>query len=217
MSLGPSAKATRTLATASLTQAAPASRGHAEFELVHAAIERLGRLADLFVLRRAQLALLVGLSEQQWHVLEEISTEHFMPSMFARRMESSPAYVSKVLRQLLDQRVVRVSVSTDDGRQRRYELTPSGKRVLGRLREQRRRAIAAIWSDLPEKELESFLALSDRLISRIERYAQRENTAQHQDTAKRQSRAQPQSAQRQNSAQREQNLDPFRRGAASLE
>src|SRR5688572_13926862 len=86
-------------------------------------IEQLQRLADLFVQRREQLARAVGLTVQQWHVLEEISDEHFMPSMFARSRESSAAAVSKIIRQLLDKGLVAVAVDAKDGRVRRYTLT----------------------------------------------------------------------------------------------
>src|SRR5688572_9901830 len=107
----------------------------------HAAIDTLRRLSEVFRQRRQQLAASVGLTEQQWSVLEEISTEHFMPSMFARQRESTAAAVSKILRQLLDKELVVVSLSAEDGRQRHYELTDAGRRSLGRLRAERERAI----------------------------------------------------------------------------
>ena len=44
----------------------------------------------------------MGITIEQWRVLEEISTDHFIPSMFARSRDSSAAAVSKILRQLLD-------------------------------------------------------------------------------------------------------------------
>src|SRR5437763_12020581 len=100
---------------------------------VHSSIAGVQRLADLFQQRRQQLARSAGLSEQQWRVLEEISTEHFIPSLFAKHRESSAAAVSKVLRQLLDKELVRVSVSADDGRQRKYELTTKGHKAMQRL------------------------------------------------------------------------------------
>ena len=146
-----------------------AARG--DIEAVHRSIAHLQRLTDLFQERRAQLAKRVGLTEQQWRVLEEISTEHFIPSLFAKSQESSPAAVSKVLRQLLDKEVVRVSVSESDGRLRQYELTQKGQRTMERLRRHREHAIDAIWSDLPADELRRFHALSAELIARIERYA----------------------------------------------
>ena len=49
---------------------------------IEAAIGSLGRLTDLFQRRRLQLARGVGLTVQQWRVLEEVSTEHFLPSLF---------------------------------------------------------------------------------------------------------------------------------------
>ena len=97
---------------------------------VHDAVECLGRLTEVFRQRRQQLAASVGLTEQQWSVLDEIEQADFMPSMFARQRESSPAAVSKILRQLQDKELVVVSLSSSDGRQRNYELSAEGKRAL---------------------------------------------------------------------------------------
>ena len=108
---------------------------------MHHAIAQLQRLADLFGRRRAQLAQGAGLSEQQWHVLEEIATEHFMPSLFARGRQQAPAAVSRLIRQLLDKKLVTVSVSTRDGRQREYVLTAKGKRLLDGLRGDRKSVV----------------------------------------------------------------------------
>jgi len=91
--------------------------------LAHDAIANLQRLTDLFQARRAALALAAGLTEQQWEVLERIATEHFMPSLFARHRASSAAAVSRLIRQLLDKRLVSVSARAHDGRQRQYVLT----------------------------------------------------------------------------------------------
>ena len=146
-------------------------RSPADTETIHRSIAQLQRLAELFQHRRHQLARSAGLSEQQWRVLEEISTEHFIPSLFARSRESSAAAVSKTLRQLLDKDLVRVSVSESDGRQRQYELSPKGKQTIAALRGERQRAIEAIWHELPEEDLSAFNALSETLVERIERYA----------------------------------------------
>lgn len=143
----------------------------AELATVHRSIEQLQRLCELFERRREQLAAEVGLTEQQWRVLEEISTEHFIPSLFAKNRESSAAAVSKVLRQLLDKDLVRVSVSRDDGRQRKYELSPKGQKTMERLRRSRQHAIESIWLDQPEAELRRFNQWSSELIARIEAYA----------------------------------------------
>ena len=143
----------------------------ADIETIHVSIAQLQKLAELFQQRRQQLAKRAGLSEQQWRVLEEISTEHFIPSLFARNRESSAAAVSKTLRQLLDKEFVRVSVSAADGRQRTYELTAKGQRAIERLRRERQRAIESIWSDLPVEDLRRFNRLGAELIARIERYA----------------------------------------------
>src|SRR5262245_14306817 len=102
----------------------------AQTATIHRGIAQLQRLTDLLQQRRQQLAKRAGLSEQQWSVLEEISTEQFIPSLFAKSRESSAAAVSKTLRQLLDKDLVRVSVSESDGRQRQYELSPKGKQTI---------------------------------------------------------------------------------------
>jgi DNA-binding MarR family transcriptional regulator len=141
---------------------------------IHRAISHLQRLTDLFQQRRAQLARQVGLTEQQWLVLEEITTEHFMPSMFARSQASSAAAVSKIIRQLLDKELISVSISQSDGRQRQYELTLQGKRVMSALRQRRQKAIDAIWANLDPKKLSQFADLSEQLISAIEAYSQKE-------------------------------------------
>jgi DNA-binding MarR family transcriptional regulator len=137
----------------------------------HAAIECLARLVELTRTRREQLAASVGLTDQQWGVLEEIATEHFMPSLFARRRESSPAAVSKILRQLVDKGLVVAAVAKDDARQRRYALTARGKRVMDRLRESREAAVQQVWLSLDRDELCSFTDFGRTLIDRLEQYA----------------------------------------------
>lgn len=141
---------------------------------IHRAIAQLQRLTDLFQERRAQLAKQAGLTEQQWLLMEEISTEHFMPSMFARTKDSSAAAVSKVIRQLIDKDMISVSISESDGRQRQYELTAQGKRVMSNLRQRRQRAIDAIWAGLDKRQLAQFADVSEQLISAIEAYSQKE-------------------------------------------
>ncbi len=139
--------------------------------IVHDAIANLQRLTDLFQGRRAQLAADAGLTEQQWEVLERIATEHFMPSLFARRRESSAAAVSRLIRQLLDKRLVTASARDHDGRQRQYVLTAKGRRTLATLRAGRQAAIDAIWSSLDRRALATFTEVSAELIRRIEAYA----------------------------------------------
>src|SRR5688572_17501240 len=136
---------------------------------VHAAVDCLGRLTEVFRQRRLELAASVGLTEQQWSVLDEIQHEDFMPSMFARRRESSPAAVSKILRQLLDKELIVVSLSSGDGRQRNYELSPLGKRTLERLREQRQHAISAVWLEFDPDQVGAFTRFGNELIERLER------------------------------------------------
>ena len=136
----------------------------------HAAIECLGRLAELYAARREQLARSVGLTDQQWGVLEEIATEHFMPSLFARRRESSAAAVSKILRQLGDKGLVVAAIGKDDARQRTFSLTARGRRVMDRLRESRREAIHDVWLTLDSDAVRAFTAFGTELIRRLEQY-----------------------------------------------
>ena len=135
------------------------------------AIAGLQRLADDFAERRAQLATEAGLTPAQWRVLEEISSEDFMPSLFARRRAQSPAAVSKTLRQLADAGWVDVAIGERDARRRRYTLTTDGRRVLTRLRRARERAIAEIWGELPIRDLERFADFSEVLGQKLEAYA----------------------------------------------
>ena len=139
--------------------------------VVHDAITNLQRLTDLFHARRARLAVDAGLTEQQWEVLEHIATDHFMPSMFARRRASSAPAVSRLVRQLLDKRLVSVSTRPHDGRQRHYMLTAKGRRTLDGVRADRQAAIDAIWASLDHRALATFSEVSAELIRRIEAYA----------------------------------------------
>ena len=138
---------------------------------IHAAIACLQRLTDLFAERRQQIARSVSLSEQQWAVLEEISSEHFMPSLFAKQRESSAAAVSKILRQLLGKQLVTVQLGDRDGRQRRYELTSKGKRCIEGLRRERETAIRKVWSGLDSDGLDAFTRFGGQLAQRLEEYA----------------------------------------------
>lgn len=138
---------------------------------IEAAIEGLGRLADLFQQRRAQLARGAGLTVQQWRVLEEIPSQHFLPSLFARKRSCTPAAVSKILRQLLGKGLIHAAISRADGRQRRYQLTGEGQRVIEQLRDDRRHAIRAIWSDFPSSELSRFARFARELGDRMEGFA----------------------------------------------
>ncbi len=137
---------------------------------VYAAIAGLQRLADAFWRRREQLALSVGLSDGQWGVLEEIASQHFMPSMFARTRSSSAAAVSKTLRQLIDKGLVHASLSETDGRQRHYELTAKGDRIMQALRAERERAIATIWNPMGRDQISAFTEFATTLAARLETY-----------------------------------------------
>jgi len=138
-----------------------------------AAIAALQRLVEVFQRRRAQLAAGAGLTEAQWHVLEEVGADAFMPSMFARRCQRSAPAVSRVVRQLLDKELIAPLPPRGDGRTRRYGLTAAGRRVLGGLRRSRQRAIDAVWADLDPGALAGFTRFSRELVARLERYAAR--------------------------------------------
>ena len=138
--------------------------------LAHQAIACLRRLTDAFRRRREALALSVDLSDGQWALLEEIATEHFMPSMFARTRASSAAAVSKSLRQLLDKGLVSVGLSKADGRQRAYVLSAKGRGVLATLRQEREQAIASIWLSLDPAQVKTFVTFGSELAQRLEQY-----------------------------------------------
>jgi hypothetical protein len=104
---------------------------------VFLAIQQLQQASALFSKRRAQLASAAGLTEAQWRVMEGIATQHFMPSLFARE------------------------------RQRSYELTAAGVKVMDKLRDLRSEAIEDVWADLPPKELAAFSAFAEKLIARL--------------------------------------------------
>lgn len=137
-------------------------------QTIHDAIAVLQRLSDLFTERREQIASNAGLSVAQWRVLEEIATEHFMPSMFAERRAISAAAVSKLVRGLLERGFVRTSIALGDRRQRNYVLTASGRRTLERVRTSRQSAIDEIWTDLPVGELRTFTRFGETLAQRLE-------------------------------------------------
>jgi DNA-binding MarR family transcriptional regulator len=147
-------------------------------EPLPAAVTALQRLADAFAVRREQLARSAGLSEAQWRVLEEIAAEGFMPSLFARRRARSPAAVSKLIRQLLDQGLIEVGIADVDGRQRRYRLSAAGRSAMRAVRRSRERALARIWSNLEPGALGRFAAFASDLASRLEAYAAAEDRAQ---------------------------------------
>jgi DNA-binding MarR family transcriptional regulator len=144
---------------------------------IHAAIACLSRLTEVYSQRRQNLAEQVGLTEQQWSVLDEIESEAFMPSLFARRRESSAAAVSKILRQLQDKELVVVSVRANDGRQRHYELSLLGKQAMERLRELRQHAIAEVWERCDAAQLQAFTRFGNELLERLERYSRERDQA----------------------------------------
>ena len=141
---------------------------------VHEAIAQLQQLSELFQQRREQLARTAGLTVQQWRVMEEITDEHFMPSMFARERDSSRAAVSKILRQLQDKGFIVAGVSPTNGRERQYELTAEGRQAMKRLREHREAAVREVWRGFAPKELRAFTEFSAELCERMQHYAEKE-------------------------------------------
>jgi DNA-binding MarR family transcriptional regulator len=139
------------------------------------AIEAMASLAEIFERRREVLARDAGITIEQWRVLEEISTDHFIPSMFARSRDSSAAAVSRILRQLLDAGLVSAAIGRDDRRNRSYRLTAKGMRTLAELRAARQAAIEAIWTGFSRDELASFSTFASKLSDRIERYSHGKN------------------------------------------
>lgn len=157
--------------------------GPATVAEIHAAIACLTKLTELMERRRAQLAAGVGLTEQQCGVLEEIATDRFMPSLFARRRESSPAAVSKILRQLGDKDLILTAIGDHDARQRRYSLTAKGRKAMQRLREMREMAIRQVWLELDGGGMRAFASFAERLIENLERYARSRHRAATDDPA----------------------------------
>lgn len=157
--------------------AAPGSKR----ESALACIKVLGTLAGLFDERRKQLAESVGLSVQQWSMLEVIQTEHFMPSLFAQEQDRSPAAVSKILRQLSNKELITASVSSVDGRQRNYVVTAKGNATLSALRAKREEAIEQVWLDLSHTELDQFETLGERIAGKLRIIAHRGATKESEE------------------------------------
>lgn len=132
----------------------------------------LQELADLFAWRRSQLAAEAGLRESEWRMLEQVASEHFLPSLFARERACTPAAVSKTLRALQEAGLVRARIDPQDGRQRRYRLTSAGQRRLSGLGAAREEALKAVWHDFPERELARFARFSEGLVERLQAYAE---------------------------------------------
>jgi len=143
-------------------------------EPLRAALEAVQRLSDAFARRRSQVARGAGLTEAQWRVLEQIAAENFMPSLFARRQEQTPAAVSKLIRQLLDRELILVSISAGDARQRHYALSAKGRQTMEIVRQDRQRAVERIWSGLETRALDAFAGFADDLASRMEAHEQAE-------------------------------------------
>jgi DNA-binding MarR family transcriptional regulator len=137
-------------------------------EPLRAALAALQRLSDAFARRRGQLARGADLTQAQWRVLEQIAAEDFMPSLFARRQEQTPAAVSKLTRQLLDRGLVAVSISAGDARQRKYALSAKGRQKMEIVRQDRQRAVERIWSGLDARAVAVFARFAGNLAERME-------------------------------------------------
>ena len=150
------------------------TKKHKSDEPLRAALEALQRVSDAFARRRGQLARGADLTEAQWRVLEQIAAEDFMPSLFARRQEQTPAAISKLIRQLLDRGLVEVSISAGDARQRDYALTARGRQTMELVRQDRQRAVDRVWSGLDPRALRTFTRFALELAGRMEVHEQAE-------------------------------------------
>jgi DNA-binding MarR family transcriptional regulator len=139
----------------------------------HRAIASLQRLSEVFTTRRQQLAGEATITEAQWRVLEEVSGENFLPSMFARQRAITAAAVSRTLRQLSEMGFVKSTIGTDDGRQRLYQVTAKGQRAMQKIHQAREDAVNSVWSTLSARDLTTFAKLSEQLAERLEEYAAR--------------------------------------------
>ena len=152
------------------------------------ALAALQRLADAFARRRLQVARGADLTEAQWRVLEQIAAEDFMPSLFARRQEQTPAAVSKLIRQLLDRGLVEVSISSGDARQREYALTARGQKTMETVRQDRQRAVDRVWSGLDERALRTFSRFAFALAERMEAHEHDERRRKSETTGQKKTR-----------------------------
>ncbi len=157
-------------------------------ETLRAALGALQRLSDAFARRRGQVARGAGLTEAQWRVLEQIAAEDFMPSLFARRQEQTPAAVSKLIRQLLDRGLVEVSIAAGDARQRRYALSARGRQTMEIVRQDRQRAVDRVWSGLDSRALRSFARFAADLAERMEAHEQAEERRKGEMSGKQKTR-----------------------------
>ena len=139
-------------------------------ERIQRTIESLQGLVEIFEDRRESLARAAGLSATQWQLLEQVSRDDFMPSLFARRRDVSPTAVSRTLRRLLDRQLVDVQISPRDARQRLYRVTAKGRKALDAVHEERERAIHAVWEALSDADLTRFEKLARGLTERLRSY-----------------------------------------------
>jgi DNA-binding PadR family transcriptional regulator len=106
-------------------------------------------------------------------VLGEIAAEDFGPRCSRARRRGAAA-VSKVIRQLLDRKLIETSISTEDARQRRYALSARGRQTMELVRQDRQRALDRVWSGIVARELASFTRFATALSERLEAHEQAE-------------------------------------------
>jgi DNA-binding MarR family transcriptional regulator len=88
-------------------------------------------------------------------------------------MSITPPAVSRTLRQLLERELVRSEIGPQDGRQRHYELTRKGRKVLEDVAAARAAAVEEVWRAIPRSDLKVFSRVSGDLAERLEDYARR--------------------------------------------
>jgi len=124
----------------------------------------MAALAEIFERRRRCLRA-TRITIEQWRVLEEISTEHFIPSMFARsQRQARRRRYSKILRQLLDSGLVSAAIGRDGPQE--SELQADRERTshaAGSARRRRQAAIEAVWTGFSRDELASFSTFASKL------------------------------------------------------
>jgi DNA-binding MarR family transcriptional regulator len=76
---------------------------------------------------------------------------------------------------LQERELVTAGISSEDARQRVYELTGEGRRLLKRLNRKRGEAIEAIWEPFGAAELERFTSFATRLSDGLEEHRRRES------------------------------------------
>ena len=132
-------------------------------------------LAEIFERRREVLARDAGITIEQWRVLEEISTEHFIPVDVRAQPRQLGRCGFENTAPTARRGLVSAAIGRDDRRNRSYKLTAKGHRTLAELRASRQAAIEAIWTGFSRDELAAFSTFAIKLSDRIERYSRGKN------------------------------------------